>query len=464
MDPRRQLYWDLHDFSVGHGLEVGPLHRPMVQRDEGDVSYVDVLDREGLLEHYANDPHVPDDDIPEIDFHLIEDGETRSLVEATKAGAPFDWVMASHVIEHVPDLVGWLAEVAEIVKDGGLLVLAIPDKRYCFDAHRPPTTVGELLAANHAGDVRPSIRAVYDHFSSAVDYNAVELWRGNAPTYASRIHSVEEAHRHVAETIGGKYVDCHVWLFTPDSFLYQMRELRQSRLSSWVVEELVPTPLNDIEFRVRMRRIPRDADPVAEADGEVAPGDVRPDWLEDLTRGQRSEAIEQKHELLQRRIAKLRRKLCPPRGGARTARRRTKRQRALLAEKDRETPKFAPMRRLRRGVGKLRQIRRPGPPRDQPGPESARHRSARADSPLLRSGPLLTAAALLSVVAILTALWAPPIGLPDGRADQWEGLMRLATASVVAATLTWVLGSSCRSPDRLGCCRWGSSRCPGSCC
>ena len=196
----------------------------------------------------------------------------------------------------------------------------------------------------------------------------MELWRGQAPTYASRIHSVEEAHRHVAETIGGKYVDCHVWLFSPDSFLYQMRELRQSRLSSWVVEELVPTPLNDIEFRVRMRRIPRDADPSAEADGEVAPGDVRPDWLEDLTRGQRSEAIEQKHELLQRRVAKLRRKLARREAELERLRRRTKRQRALLADKDRETPKFAPMRRLRRGVGKLRQIRRPGPPSGSAGP------------------------------------------------------------------------------------------------
>jgi hypothetical protein len=342
VDPRRQLYWDLHDFSDGHGLEVGPLHRPMIQRDEGDVSYVDVLDRDGLLEHYADDPHVPADAIPEIDFHLIEDGHTRSLVEATKAGAPFDWVMASHVIEHVPDLIGWLGEVAEIVADDGVLVLAVPDKRYCFDAHRPPTTVGQLLAANHAGDVRPSIRAVYDHFSCAVDYDAARLWGGHAPTYSSRIHSVEEAHLHVTETIAGEYVDCHVWLFTPDSFLYQMRELRRAGLSSWIVEELAPTPRNDIEFRVRMRRIPRGDDPKADQPTEVSPGDVRPDWLEDQSRGQRSLAIEQRLERLDRRVVKLKRQLANREAQTARLKRRLERQRKRLAEKEREIAAVQP--------------------------------------------------------------------------------------------------------------------------
>src|SRR4051794_725388 len=149
MDPRRQGIWELNDFSRGHGLEVGPLHRSIVHREEGDVSYVDVLDRDGLVEHYRNDPHVPAEAIPEIDFHLIQDdGRTLSLVEAAKPGAPFDWVMASHVIEHVPDVIGWLDELAELVVDDGKLVLVVPDKRYCFDVHRPPTTVGQMIAAN----------------------------------------------------------------------------------------------------------------------------------------------------------------------------------------------------------------------------------------------------------------------------------------------------------------------------
>ena len=31
LDPRRQRLWGLHDFSCGRGLEIGPLHNPIVR-------------------------------------------------------------------------------------------------------------------------------------------------------------------------------------------------------------------------------------------------------------------------------------------------------------------------------------------------------------------------------------------------------------------------------------------------
>ena len=106
-DPRRSRLWALQDFSQGRGLEVGPLHQAIVGRDEADVRYVDVHDQAGLRAHYAGDPEVPPDDIPEIDYTLVKpDGTTVSLADACRAGAPFAWVVASHVIEHVPDVIG----------------------------------------------------------------------------------------------------------------------------------------------------------------------------------------------------------------------------------------------------------------------------------------------------------------------------------------------------------------------
>ena len=313
MEARRRRYWALCDFAQGRGLEVGPLARAIVGRDEADVSYVDVLDRDGLVQHYAGDPNVPADAIPEIDYHLIqEDGRTLSLAEAVKGGAPFDWVMASHVIEHVPDLIGWLAQLAEVVVDDGVLVLAVPDRRYCFDAHRPPTTVGQLVAAHEAGDIRPSIAAVYDYFSCSVDVDVRALWKGSAPTYSRRIHTLDEARLHVERTQAGEYVDCHVWLFSPDSFLNQMSELRRTGRSAWAVDLIVPTPRNDLEFQVRMRRLPRTTEmTVHDLPGEVvSPADM-PDWVEERTRGHRVDLLERRVAQLERRLesraAKLRR-------------------------------------------------------------------------------------------------------------------------------------------------------------
>ncbi|MCY7273284.1 MAG: class I SAM-dependent methyltransferase [Phormidesmis sp. CAN_BIN44] len=57
----------------------------------------------------------------------------KSLIDLLETEAPLDYVIASHVIEHVPDFIGWLSEVRGILKPGGILSLAIPDKRQCLD-------------------------------------------------------------------------------------------------------------------------------------------------------------------------------------------------------------------------------------------------------------------------------------------------------------------------------------------
>lgn len=305
MEPRRRLFWKLHDFGSGRGLEIGPLMRPLVLRDEADVHYVDVHDQEGLRASYADQPNVDKSAIPFIDYALIQpDGRTLSLAEAAAPGAPFDWVVASHVIEHVPDVIGWLADIAELVADDGVLVLAVPDRRYTFDVHRPPTSVGAMLQAHRSGDQVPSVRAVYDHFSRAVDNHAQKLWRGDVPTYDSVIHGAEYALERVEESLKSQYVDCHVWIFTADLFLQQMRELRRIGLSSWVVEEIHPATTGVEEFRVRMRRLPRSVDPVDDVPSEIRSEHERPDWLETLMLGDRAPALERRIARLEGRLAR----------------------------------------------------------------------------------------------------------------------------------------------------------------
>ena len=129
------------------------------------------------------------------------------------------------------------------------------------------------------------------------------------PTFGSRIHSLDEARHQVERTLAGEYVDCHVWLFTPESFLRQMHELRVTGRSEWVVERMEPTPRRDLEFRVVMRRVPRGMVATGDQPGEVlAEGDM-PDWLVEQLRGREVEALEQRVQRLQARLAKRNRKL-----------------------------------------------------------------------------------------------------------------------------------------------------------
>jgi hypothetical protein len=326
---RRELFLRLHDLTQGHGLELGPLDAGIADPTTDDVSYVDVQDAAGLREHYADDANVMLELIPEIDFPLTLDGRVRTVAEAAAPGAPFDWVVASHVIEHVPDLIGWLQQLAELTVDDAALVLAVPDRRYCFDRHRPPTTVGEALAAFEEGHTRPSLRAVYDAFTYAVPFDLHGLWTGERPAgRGERLHDRAFVAAKLAQARAGEYVDCHVWTFTPESFLEQVKELRGLGLCEWYVESLHQS-WGSLEFHSVLRRVPRNWDGSPLPEQELA-SDL-PDWLE----------VEHLARTRRKRIKQLRSEV-------RSLRRRNDELAARVAALE-----SSPVRRARRGLGRV---------------------------------------------------------------------------------------------------------------
>jgi SAM-dependent methyltransferase len=259
------------DPSVGRGLEIGPLFSPLVSKETADVRYVDVYLTPVLRAVYEDNHGLPFEDFVDVDCALEQDGEIRPLAVATAEYGPFDWVVASHVIEHVPDVIAWLADVADVLVDDGRLVLAVPDRRYCFDACRPETTVGEMLRANHDGETRPSIRAIFDHYTSAVSISAADAWRGHAQDLRP-IHGLDYARAQLRRSLeDGQYVDCHVWLFTPVSFIDQMRLLAELDLLPFVIDSMAVTAVDDMEFHVTLRRLPRQL-PAEERKARLADG------------------------------------------------------------------------------------------------------------------------------------------------------------------------------------------------
>jgi SAM-dependent methyltransferase len=129
----RQPYYDN---LRGDGLEIGPLHHPAPLPAEARVRYVDQLDREALSGLY---PDVPLETIVTPD--VIADGHNLSPVSDDS----IDFVVASHVIEHMHDPIRGLLEWRRVLHTGALLVLIVPDGRFTFDAGRPLTPFEHLL-------------------------------------------------------------------------------------------------------------------------------------------------------------------------------------------------------------------------------------------------------------------------------------------------------------------------------
>ncbi|NPD03130.1 methyltransferase domain-containing protein [Nocardioides sp. zg-1308] len=368
---RRQHILDGTDVTQGRSLEIGPLATPILTRDMGDVRYVDVVDLAGLREHYGTDATVVTEDIVEVDFWLTrEDGSVSTLAEAVAPDGPYHHVVASHVIEHVPDMVRWLQDVADVLVDGGSLLLAVPDRRFCFDALRSPATVGQVLQAHHDGDRIPSVRAVYDYARTSVEFPTAAAWAGAWPP-EQRTAPLDRARTMVAQQQQGLYVDCHVWPTSPVGLADLLADLVELGLVDFGVERVTATQRGHHEFYVTLRRFHRARDrDVQAAEAVAALGGLRADLPdEDRTwphQVREAELLEQQ-QVLERRLARAEARLATAtaardrareqRDRARRDRRRARasaRELAALVEPQRTRPAVRLVGGVRRRLGRLR--------------------------------------------------------------------------------------------------------------
>ncbi|MBZ0131715.1 MAG: class I SAM-dependent methyltransferase [Rhodocyclaceae bacterium] len=65
--------------------------------------------------------------------------------------ASYNFVLASHVLEHIANPIQALSEWKRLLKDWGVLVLLLPHKDKTFDHRRPVTTMEHLIADFDAG-------------------------------------------------------------------------------------------------------------------------------------------------------------------------------------------------------------------------------------------------------------------------------------------------------------------------
>lgn len=212
---RRQKLLDGCAVHSERGIEFGPLANPLVSKEEGPIFYLDYTSAENLRLKSAADPNVDASAIVDVDFNL----EEGSLTEICGPSAPFCYVVASHVFEHLPNPMGWLREISALIRPGGIVSLAIPDRRYTYDYFRSTTTCAQLVANDRDQLSRPSSTQLADHFFNVRVVDTVAAWSAT-PLIEScdRYHPDAQVLYLLDLGIAGQYMDCHCTVWTMEQF------------------------------------------------------------------------------------------------------------------------------------------------------------------------------------------------------------------------------------------------------
>ena len=201
--------------SSGLCLEIGPSFNPILPKRSGcSVETLDHCGAATLREKYASHAGVDVMKIEEVD-HIWRGEPLADLVGHGRV----DGVVASHVIEHTPDMLGFLKESERLLKPSGRLVLAVPDRRRCFDFFRPASTTGAVHQAHHERRTTHSPGSAFDFVANFCTFEGRQ-GIGTAAAASFKLSNPVDAAGSAFERYADheEYQDCHAWVYTPSSF------------------------------------------------------------------------------------------------------------------------------------------------------------------------------------------------------------------------------------------------------
>jgi len=270
------------------GIEVAPYFNPTLRKADGfPILTVDVLDAKTLRKSCIDDPLIPTERAEEIEeVDIVGDASSiGTLAEAKGLTGNIHYILSSHNFEHLPNPIRFLRGCTDVLAPGGVLSMAVPDYRSCFDIHRYPTRLSDWLEAYHDDRAQPNAATVFDSLSNKSLYH----WLGKIRTgctlgsddasgfVPNRV--LRESYADFLERRAGSssYRDSHVSVFFPQTLELMLRDLRYLGLINLDIIEVMPT--TGLEFFVHLRKAEA---PVIEADAAFY--DRRDTLLVDISR------------------------------------------------------------------------------------------------------------------------------------------------------------------------------------
>jgi SAM-dependent methyltransferase len=184
-----------YELCKGTGIEIGAVNCPFDL--DADVIYLDQGDSSYVASMHASDPNV----IGVLPVSLVAQKPPYTFL----ASNAFDFVVASHVIEHLANPLASISEFNRIIRPGGVVYLVVPHKDWCFDKCRTETPLQHFVTEFFSETSEISLEHYLEHIFDGLDLKNLSFCEG--------LNLVEKA-----RSLFEKQLDFHIHTFSQLSF------------------------------------------------------------------------------------------------------------------------------------------------------------------------------------------------------------------------------------------------------
>lgn len=235
-DRRGPIHERLRGLEKLPGVELSPGAVPILDKRMFNVFYLDKFD------HANSDTYLQGQPVG-VDFIL-----GSKLIDEVLEHDKFNYLVSSHVIEHIPDFIQFFKSAARVLKNGAKLIMYVPDKRYTLDVLRSVSGISDIEEAHNQRLRHPSRAMALDVYVNT-DFNAdtVGLWNKSYTAVRTRVASEATS---IVDGLELSTADLHCFTFTPESFRILISHVIAMHVPVFELVEITETSKGHNEFIV----------------------------------------------------------------------------------------------------------------------------------------------------------------------------------------------------------------------
>lgn len=243
--------------TAQRGIEIAPYFNPIVDKSKYDVLYVDCIDNDEIQRKAAENPGAVGRAVPGVDAVWVPGVKLSECI----GHEPLFYAVASHVMEHVPNPLGWMQEILDCLEPGGMIALILPNRERSMDYYRQPTSFAQLIGWAIEKPAKPTPTQVMDFLSQSFeDDGTVNFDAPMVPFHEAKRHYTDNEAVGFAEFVlrEDHYLDVHCSVWTPDSFIEVFsRVIAAGRLDVEIIGPFTGYPgATPAEFLVYLQKRP----------------------------------------------------------------------------------------------------------------------------------------------------------------------------------------------------------------